>query len=155
MNYAWGRIKSRLDKIGYHKDVVVSKAETSPPSVYDGFVESIGEPDLQTRDLRKRINGTESMHVKEYDNYYKVHRDKVDPKYDPISHLIEDSPEVPAGIAAAILSGYGAGKAHYENIRYTSEHPILESALVTLGSGAGTGILTYLGVKLLRELLEE
>ena len=131
-----GRIKSRLDKIGYHKNVIVSKAETSSPIVYDGFVESIGEPDLQTRDLRKRINGTDSIHVKEYGNYYKVHRDKVDSRYDPISHLIEDSPELPAGIAMAILSGYGAGKAHYVNIRYTSEHPILESSLVTLGSGA-------------------
>ncbi len=155
MSYEWGGVKSRLDKLGYHKDVVVSKTKVPPPNDYDGFVESIGEPDLQKRDFRRRINGTECMHVKEYSDYYKVHRDRVDPKYDPIGHLIEDSPEVPAGLAAAILSGYGAGKAHYENIKYTTEHPILESVLVTLGSGAGTGLLTYLGVKLLRELLEE
>lgn len=155
MSYGWGRVKSKLDKLGYHKDVMVSKTEVSPPSVYDGFVESIGEPDLQTRDFRKKINGTESMHVKEYGNYYKVHRDKVDPKYDPLSHLIEDSPEVPASVAVAILSGYGAGKTHYDNVKYTSEHPVLESVMVTLGSGAGAGILTYLVVKLLRERLEE
>ncbi|MEM0136418.1 MAG: hypothetical protein QXU18_14525 [Thermoplasmatales archaeon] len=155
MSYGWGRVKSKLDKLGYHKDVVVDKKKVSPPSVYDGFVESIGEPDFQLRDFRKRINGTESMHVKEYGSYYKVHRDKVDPEYDPISHLIEDSPEIPASVAAAVMSGYGAGKAHYDNAKYTSEHPILESVIVTLGSGVSAGILTYLGVKLFRELLEE
>ena len=139
----------------YHKSIAIKKSAVPLPSIYDGFKESIGEPESQIRDLRKRINSTESMHVKEFQDHYEVHRDRVDPSYDPIVHLIEDSPEVPAGIAATILSGYSAGKAHYENIKYTSEHPILESALVTLGSGAGTGILTYLGVKLLRELLEE
>lgn len=155
MSYEWERIKSRLDKLGYHKDVVVSKKKVPQPSIYDGFVESIGEPDRQIKDFRKRINGTECMHVKEYSNYYKVHRDKVDPRYNPISHLIEDSPEVSVGLAAGILSGYNAGKAHYENIKFTSEHPILESTMVTLGSGVAIGLLTYLGVKSLRELLEE
>ncbi len=155
MSYVWGKIKSKLDKLGYHKDVVVSKTKVSPPIVYDGFVKSIGEPDHQIRDFRKRINGTESMHVKEYSNHYKVHRDKVDPTYDPIGYLIKDSPEVLAGFAVAAVSGYGAGKSHYESIKSTSENPITESVLATLGSGAGAGLLAYLGVQVLRELLEE
>jgi len=154
MNYSWNRIKSRLDKMDYHSSIAIKKSAVSLPSIYDGFRESIGEPEFQIRDVRKRINGTESMHVKEYQDHYEVHRDRVDPTYDPIGHLIEDAPEVPVGFAAAIISGYKSGKAHYENVKYTSEHPFLESALVTLVSGAGVGALTYFGVKLLRELLK-
>ena len=45
------------------------KSVVPPPTVYDGFEESIGEPEFQIRDVRKRINGTESMHVKEYDDH--------------------------------------------------------------------------------------
>ncbi len=155
MNYRWSNVKPKLDRMSYHKSIKVSKTEIPPPSVYDGFIDSVGEPDFQIRDIRKRVNGTESMHVKEYKDHYEVHRDRVDPKYDPLGHLIVDSPEVPAGVAAAIFSGYEAGKVHYDNVKSTSEHPIIESAMVTLGSGACVGILTYLGVKLLRELLEE
>lgn len=154
MNYEWRKIKSRLDGMNYHKSLKVSKAEVPPPSPYDGFEDSMGEPEFQIRDVRKRINGTESMHIKEYEDHYKVHRDRVDPKHDPLTHLFVDSPEVPAGVAAAIFSGYEAGKSHYDNVKYTSEHPLLESTLVTLGSGAGIGLLTYFGVKVLRELLE-
>lgn len=154
MNYDWREIKSILDGMNYHKSLKVSKTEVPPPSPSDGFEDSIGEPEFQIRDVRKRINGTESMHIKEYEDHYTVHRDRVDPKYDPMAHLLVDSPELPIGVAVGIYSGYKVGKAHYDNVKYTSEHPLLESTLVTLVSGVSTGLLTYFGVKNIRELLE-
>lgn len=33
------------------------------------------------------------LHIREYDDYYSVHSDKVDPRYDPIGHLVVDAPE--------------------------------------------------------------
>jgi hypothetical protein len=33
------------------------------------------------------------LHIREYDDYYSVHSDKIDPMYDPIGHLVVDAPE--------------------------------------------------------------
>ena len=42
------------------------------------------------------------LHIREYDSYYSVHSDKVDPLKDPLGHLIFDAPEYLVGM----LSGY-------------------------------------------------
>ena len=46
-----------------------------------------------------------NLHIREYDNKYLVHMDKVDPRTDPIGHLIYDAPEILVGIGCAILGG--------------------------------------------------
>jgi hypothetical protein len=45
---------------------------------------------------------TGKLHVREYDSYYSVHSDKVDPLNDPLGHLIFDAPEYLVGM----LSGF-------------------------------------------------
>ena len=42
------------------------------------------------------------LHIREYDSYYSVHSDKVDPLKDPLGHLIFDAPEYLVGM----LSGF-------------------------------------------------
>jgi hypothetical protein len=42
------------------------------------------------------------LHIREYDSYYSVHSDKVDPLNDPLGHLIFDAPEY----MVAVLSGF-------------------------------------------------
>jgi hypothetical protein len=42
------------------------------------------------------------LHIREYDGYYSVHSDKVDPLKDPLGHLIFDAPEYLVGM----LSGF-------------------------------------------------
>ncbi len=155
MNSEWNQVRLILNSFDYHKSIRVSKSEVPPPTVNIGFEESIGEPENQIRDMRMRINGTECMHVKEYDEYYNVHRDRVDPKYDPLGHLMYDSPEVIAAIGAGIISGYGAGKVCYDKIKDSSKHPFLESAIVAILSAAVTGASTYWLGKHLREWVEE
>jgi hypothetical protein len=34
-----------------------------------------------------------TLHIREYDDYYAVHRDKIDPRTDPLGHLLLDAPE--------------------------------------------------------------
>ncbi len=42
-----------------------------------------------------------NLHIREYDDKYLVHVDKVDPRKDPIGHLVLDAPEVLLGVASA------------------------------------------------------
>ena len=46
-----------------------------------------------------------NLHIREYDDRYLVHTDRVDPRKDPLGHLIHDAPEVLAGIGCAVLGG--------------------------------------------------
>ena len=45
------------------------------------------------------------LHIREYDDKYLIHTDKVDPRKDPVSHLIFDAPEVLIGLATAAIGG--------------------------------------------------
>ena len=46
-----------------------------------------------------------NLHIREYDDKFLVHTDKVDPRENPIGHLIRDAPEVLVGLACAALGG--------------------------------------------------
>lgn len=42
------------------------------------------------------------LHIREYDSYYSVHSDKIDPLNDPLGHLIIDAPEYLVGILSGL-----------------------------------------------------
>ncbi len=44
-----------------------------------------------------------NLHIREYDDKFLVHSDKVDPRENPLGHLIRDAPEVLVGLACAAL----------------------------------------------------
>ncbi len=46
-----------------------------------------------------------NLHIREYDDKFLVHSDKVDPRENPLGHLIHDAPEVLVGLAFAALGG--------------------------------------------------
>ena len=46
-----------------------------------------------------------NLHIREYDDKFLVHTDKVDPRENPIGHLIHDAPEVLVGLACAAIGG--------------------------------------------------
>jgi hypothetical protein len=52
----------------------------------------------------RQFRGPFGSHVHEYKGYWVFHRDKVDPRYDPVGHLVQDAPYV-LGIVA--LFGLG------------------------------------------------
>jgi hypothetical protein len=52
-----------------------------------------------------------NLHIREYDDKYLVHQDKIDPRENPLGHLIHDAPEVLVGLACTILGGAKATQA--------------------------------------------
>ena len=46
-----------------------------------------------------------NLHIREYADKFTVHTDKVDPRTDPMGHLIHDAQEVLIGFAGAAISG--------------------------------------------------
>jgi hypothetical protein len=54
------------------------------------------------------------LHIREYDDYYTVHRDNVDPREDALGHLLADAPEYLAGTISAAFIGYKVGHEVYD-----------------------------------------
>jgi len=46
-----------------------------------------------------------NLHIREYQDKFLVHTDRVDPRKDPMGHLIRDAPEVLIGLACAAFTG--------------------------------------------------
>ncbi|GFN39835.1 MAG: conserved hypothetical protein [Marine Group I thaumarchaeote] len=44
-----------------------------------------------------------NLHIREYEDKYVVHMDKIDPRKDPLGHIILDAPEVLVGLTSAAI----------------------------------------------------
>ncbi len=51
-----------------------------------------------------------NLHIREYDDKFLVHTDKIDPRNNPIGHLVYDAPEVLIGLACAVFGGSQVAK---------------------------------------------
>lgn len=74
----------------------------------------IDETALGTRQGAHRQYRHGRLHIRDYDTYYTVHMDRVDPRASPIGHLIADAPEYIVGAAAAALAARHVGTAVYK-----------------------------------------
>lgn len=45
-----------------------------------------------------------NLHVREYENYYSVHSDIIDPRVDPLGHLMIDTPQIMKGIVSLAVA---------------------------------------------------
>ena len=82
------------------KDFRISKEVLSelPPDIEET---ALGD----RRGAKKQYRSSSNLHIREYDDRFVVHIDRVDPRKNPLGHLIKDSPET---IAAAATSLYFA-----------------------------------------------
>ena len=76
-----------------HTDVGVSKAALPNPEQDSlNFYSSTGLDGSTEGDYRLRIEDGRGVHIKEYDDRYAVHWDRVDPRENAIGHIAQDAP---------------------------------------------------------------
>jgi len=89
-----------------------------------------------------------NLHIREYDDKFLVHNDKIDPRKDPIGHLVYDAPEVLIGLACAIFGGSQIAKKVMNN---NSKKSTITSGLL---SSMISGYVGYLATKKIKNYLE-
>ena len=89
-----------------------------------------------------------NLHIREYDDKFLVHTDKVDPRKDPIGHLVHDAPEVLIGLACAAFGGSQIAK---KFLNTKSKKTSLAYGLV---SSIISGYLGYITTKKIKNYLE-
>ncbi len=88
------------------------------------------------------------LHIREYDDKFLVHTDKIDPRKDPIGHLIHDAPEVLIGLAFAVFGGSQIAK---KFLNKKSNKSTFTSGLI---SSIISGYLGYIATKKIKNYLE-
>ncbi len=73
-----------------------------------------GETALGSKKGARRQYRYGNLHIRDYDSHYTVHMDKVDPRKNPLGHLLVDAPEYILGAAAAALVGRHIGRTVYK-----------------------------------------
>ena len=89
-----------------------------------------------------------NLHIREYDDKFLVHNDKIDPRKDPMGHLAYDAPEVLIGLACAIFGGSQIAKKITNN---SSKKLTITSRLI---SSIISGYIGYLATKKIKNYLE-
>jgi hypothetical protein len=87
-----------------------------------------------------------NLHIREYDNHYTVHMDRVDPLKNPLGHVLVDAPEYLAGAAAAVIVGRRVASAAYSRRKQegkSGRYAAIEAALTGYIAGSSAGRLLY------------
>ena len=91
-----------------------------------------------------------NLHIREYDDKFTVHSDKIDPRKNPWGHLLIDAPEVLVGLAGAAIGGLAIGAYIYKT-KKDSPIKTLQSSISGLATSLATGYASYIISKKLKE----
>jgi hypothetical protein len=89
-----------------------------------------------------------NLHIREYSDKFLVHTDKIDPRINPLGHLVYDAPEVLIGLACGIFTGVNIAK------KFSKSHSEKISLASILASSAMSGYLAYTTTKKIKNFLE-
>ncbi len=80
------------------KEIAVSKEVL--PSLSEDYEETVlGD----RRGAIRQFRNSSGLHVREYEDNFVIHVDKVDPRRNPLGHLVMDSPETILAIGAGLF----------------------------------------------------
>jgi hypothetical protein len=116
-----------------------------PKEVLHFMPEGAEETTLGQKNGAKKQYRYGRLHIREYDDKYLVHMDKVDPRENPLGHLISDAPEVLVGLVCAVFGG----KKIAANV-FQKNNSKATSATAGIISGLALGYLGYTITKKLK-----
>ena len=79
-----------------------------------------------------------NLHIREYPDKFLVHTDRIDPREDPLGHLVSDAPEVLIGLACGLFTGLKVAK-QFQNKKTSIASGVISSLV--------SGYLGYVGTK--------
>jgi hypothetical protein len=120
-----------------------------PKELREFMLEKAEETSLGQKNGAKKQYRYGNLHIREYDDNFLVHMDKIDPRSDPLGHLIYDAPEVLVGLTCAIFGGPLIGKTI--SSKNKSKNFSISSRVV---SSLIAGYLGYTTTKKIRNYLE-
>ena len=86
-----------------------------------------------------------NLHIREYPDKFLVHTDRIDPREDPLGHLVSDAPEVLIGLACGLFTGLKVAK-QFQNKKTSIASGVISSLV--------SGYLGYVGTKKIKNYLE-
>lgn len=109
-----------------------------PKEVRPFMLEEAEETSLGQKNGAKKQYRYGNLHIREYDNKYLVHMDKIDPRENPLGHLVSDAPEFLAGIGGGLLAGKKVASEIYKlqkNMPFAKTTSLLAGLFASLAAG--------------------
>ena len=120
---------------------------------------TVGEAETALKNQKAYIRDMEleyrkgNLHIREYEDKLTVHTDKVDPRTDPMGHLIHDAQEVLVGLAGAAVSGAAIGSYIYK-IKKNSPYRKQQAVIGGLAASLAAGYASYKISKKIKEKMD-
>ena len=119
-----------------------------PKELREFMLEGAEETFLGQKNGAKKQYRYGNLHIREYEDKFLIHMDKIDPRKDPLGHLFYDAPEVLVGLACAVFGGLQVKKSLINN---KSKKSKISTGLM---SSIITGYLGYMATKKIKNYLE-
>ena len=115
------------------------------------MLEKAEETSLGQKNGAKKQYRYGNLHIREYDDKFLVHMDKVDPRENPLEHLVLDSPEILIGLASAAIGGGKVASYIYKNQKnsiFVKQSSIISGLVASLVFG-------YLGYSISKRIKKQ
>ncbi|MFM8659414.1 MAG: hypothetical protein ACKOCQ_05710 [Candidatus Nitrosotenuis sp.] len=118
-----------------------------PKQVRPFMMEQAQETELGHKNGSSRQFRYGNLHIREYDDKYLVHMDKVNPHDDPLGHLVYDAQEILIGLASGAVGGAKVASYVYKKSNKTKKDKKIATAAGIVSSIA----IGYAGYKLAKK----
>ena len=109
-----------------------------PKDVRPIMLENAEETKLGQKNGAHRQYRYGNVHIREHDDKYLVHIDRIDPRKSPLGHLVLDAPEVLVGLAGAAVGGakvFSYIKKRQKNSIFAKQTAAVSGLLASLAVG--------------------